>query len=68
MPQDLCSGPAVTPTEFSSRRLLESLFRFVDPGAFVEAARLAGLTLDGRCTEALKGGKAFEVLRFVKVP
>ncbi len=62
------SSPAVTPTEFSSLRLLESLFRFVDPGAFVEAARLAGLTLDGRCTEALKGGKAFEVLRFVKVP
>jgi SAM-dependent methyltransferase len=60
------SSPAVTPTTFVSLQLLEPLFHFVDPGALVEAARRAGLTLSGRRTEPLASGKAFEVLRFVK--
>jgi ubiquinone/menaquinone biosynthesis C-methylase UbiE len=59
------SGPAVTPSSFSSLRSLESLFRFVEPGALVEAARGAGLTLSTRRTEPLASAKAFEVLRFV---
>jgi SAM-dependent methyltransferase len=60
------SSPAVTPTTFVSLRSLESLFRFVEPGALVEAACGAGLTLSSRRTESLAAGKAFEVLRFVK--
>ena len=60
------SSPAVTPTTFSSLRSLESLFRFVEPGALVEAARGERLTLTNRRTESLPAGKAFEVLRFVK--
>jgi hypothetical protein len=60
------AGPAVTPTTFVSLRSLESLFRFVEPGALVEAAGDAGLTLTSRRTESLRAGKAFEVLRFVK--
>jgi SAM-dependent methyltransferase len=60
------SSPAVTPTAFTSLRSLESLFRFVEPDALVEAARGAGLTLNNRYTESLTSGKAFEVLRFVK--
>jgi ubiquinone/menaquinone biosynthesis C-methylase UbiE len=58
--------PAVTPTTFVSLRSLESLFRFVEPGALVEAACGAGLALTNRHTESLPAGKAFEVLRFVK--
>lgn len=60
------SSPAVTPTEFASLLSLESLFRFVDPDAFIEAARSAGLTLRDRHAESLPAEKAFEVLRFVK--
>jgi SAM-dependent methyltransferase len=60
------STPAVTPTEFTSLRLLESLFRFVEPGSLVAAARNAGLGLRSRRTEPLTVGKAFEVLQFVK--
>ena len=60
------ASPAVTPTTFVSLRSLESLFRFVEPGALVEAAGDAGLTLSSRRTESLRGGKAFEVLRFAK--
>ncbi len=60
------SSPAVTPTTFTSLRSLESLFRFVEPTAFVEAARGEGLTLGNRRTEPLAAGKAFEVLRFVR--
>jgi SAM-dependent methyltransferase len=60
------TSPAVTPTTFTSLRKLESLFRFVEPGALVEAARGAGLTLSSRRTESLAAGKAFEVLRLVK--
>ena len=60
------ASPAVTPTTFVSLRSLESLFRFVEPGALVAAARGAGLTLSSRLTESLPEGKAFEVLRFVK--
>ena len=62
------SSPAVTPTGFASLQSLESLFRFVEPDALVDAARDARLTLRGRRTEALPSGKAFEVLRFVKNP
>jgi SAM-dependent methyltransferase len=60
------SSPAVTPTTFVSLRSLETLFRFVEPGALIEAARGAGLTLSNQRTEWLPAGKAFEVLRFVK--
>ena len=58
--------PAVTPTAFVSLRSLESLFRFVDPEALVEAANGEGLALSNRRTEPLAAGKSFEVLRFVK--
>jgi len=60
------SSPAVTPTTFVSLRSLETLFRFVEPGALIEAARGEGLTLSNQRTEWLPAGKAFEVLRFVK--
>jgi SAM-dependent methyltransferase len=60
------SSPAVTPTTFVSLRSLETLFRFVEPGALIEAARGEGLTLSNQRTESLPAGKAFEVLRFVK--
>lgn len=60
------SSPAVTPTPFRSLRSLESLFRFVDPQALIDAARLCGLSLHARHTEALPAGKSFEALRFVK--
>jgi SAM-dependent methyltransferase len=61
------SSAAVTPSPFTSLRSLETLFRFVDPVALVDGARGAGLALDSRRTEPLSTGKAFEVLRFVKV-
>src|SRR5436309_4934900 len=61
------STPAVTPTTFVSLRSLESLFRFVEPGALVEAAHGERLALSDRRTESLAAGKAFEVLRFVKL-
>jgi SAM-dependent methyltransferase len=60
------SSPAVTPTIFTSLRTLESLFRFVEPTALVDAARGEGLNLNARHTEALPAGKSFEVLRFMK--
>ena len=47
-------------------RQLETLFRFVEPTALVDAARREGLNLNARHTEALPAGKAFEVLRFMK--
>jgi SAM-dependent methyltransferase len=59
------SSPAVTPTPYTSLRKLESVFRFVEPTALVEAARRERLTLSSRRTEPLPAGKAFEVLRFV---
>jgi hypothetical protein len=59
------SSPAVTPTPFTSLRKLESLFRFVEPTALVDAARREGLKLSARRTEALPAGKALEVLRFI---
>lgn len=62
------SSPAVTPTGFASLESLESLFHFVEPDALVEAARGARLTLRDRRTESLPSGKAFEVLRFVRIP
>jgi SAM-dependent methyltransferase len=61
------SSPPVTPTPFVSLQSLESLFRFVEPAALVEAALGERLTLSKRHTESLPAGKAFEVLRFVKV-
>ena len=60
------SSPAVTPTTFTSLRTLESLFRFVESTALVDAARSEGLSLNARHTEALPAGKSFEVLRFTK--
>jgi SAM-dependent methyltransferase len=60
------SSPAVTPTTFTSLRTLESLFRFVDWTALVDAARSEALSLNARHTEALPAGKSFEVLRFTK--
>jgi hypothetical protein len=42
------------------------VFRFVEPGALIEAARGEELTLTNQRTESLPSGKAFEVLRFVK--
>jgi SAM-dependent methyltransferase len=60
------SSPAVTPTTFTSLRKLESLFRFVEPTALVDAARDQGLNLKARHTEGLPAGKSFEVFRFAK--
>jgi SAM-dependent methyltransferase len=60
------SSPAVTPTTFTSLRKLESLFRFVEPTALVDAARDQGLNLNARHTEGLPAGKSFEVFRFAK--
>jgi SAM-dependent methyltransferase len=60
------SSPAVTPTMFTSLRKLESLFRFVEPGALVDAALGEGLNLNARHSEPLPAGKSFEVLRFMK--
>jgi len=60
------SSPAVTPTEFTSLRSLESLFQFVEPDALVKQAYDAGLELEYRRTEPLRSAKEFEVLRFVK--
>jgi SAM-dependent methyltransferase len=59
------SSPAVTPTPFTSLRRLESVFRFVEPTALVEAAGREKLTLNARRTEPLPGGKTFEVLSFI---
>jgi SAM-dependent methyltransferase len=61
------STPAVTPTSFTSLGGLESLFHFVAPDAVQERARAEGLQLRERLTEPLPSGKAFDVLRFVKV-
>jgi SAM-dependent methyltransferase len=60
------SSLAVTPSPFVSLKSLESLFRFVDPAALVEAAHRVRLVLSHRHIESLPAGKAFEVLRFVK--
>jgi len=60
------SSPAVTPTPFITLRTLESLFRFVEPTALIDAARGERFHLKVRLTEALPGGKSFEVLRFIK--
>ncbi len=60
------SSPAVTPTTFASLRKLESLFRFVEPTALVDAARDQGLNLKARHTEGLPAGKSFEGFRFAK--
>ena len=60
------TSPAVTPTSFVSLHSLESLFRFVEPGMLVRAARAAGLTLGSQRTESLHAGKAFEVLRLTR--
>lgn len=60
------SSPAVTVTGFTSLHALESLFRFVDPDALIEAAQAEGLALALRVTEPLPSGKAFEVLRFIR--
>ena len=60
------SSPAVTPTSFTTLRSLESLFRFVEPTALVDAARGERLNLSTRYTEALPSGKSFEVLRLMK--
>lgn len=62
------SSPAVTPTEFTSLRKLESLFHFVEPTAFLDAARDEKLNLRARHTEALPGGKAFELLHLICSP
>jgi SAM-dependent methyltransferase len=64
--QPSAASPAVTPTTFTSLQRLESLFRFVDPAALVDSARRERLRLNARYTEALPGGKSFEVLRFIK--
>jgi SAM-dependent methyltransferase len=61
------SSPAVTPSPFVTLQSLESLFHFVDPAVLVEAASDSGLTLSSRRTEPLPAGKAFEVLRFLKL-
>ena len=58
--------PTGHPTPFVRLQSLESLFRFVDPDALVEAAHGERLALSNRRTEPLAAGKAFEVLRFVK--
>jgi SAM-dependent methyltransferase len=60
------SSSAVTPTPFVSLQSLESLFRFVEPAALVDAAAGERLALSSRHTESLLAGKAFEVLGFVK--
>jgi hypothetical protein len=60
------SSPAVTATEFTSLRSLESVFHFVEPDVLVAQARKVGLALEYRRTEPLQSAKAFEVLRFVK--
>jgi len=62
------ASPAVTPTQFASLRLLESQFHFVDAESLIEAAATLGLTVRLRRTEPLPSGKAFEVLRFVRLP
>ena len=58
------TSPAVTPTEFTSLRSLERVFRFVPPEAFVAQAAGVGLNLESRRTQPLESGKGFEVLRF----
>jgi SAM-dependent methyltransferase len=60
------STPAVTQTEFTSLQSLESIFRFVEPGALIGEARAAGLIIDHQRTVHLEAAKAFEVLRFTK--
>jgi SAM-dependent methyltransferase len=59
-------SPAVTPTKFTSLRLLESLFNFVEPEALITNVANLGLQLEARHREPLESGKAFEVLRFRK--
>jgi SAM-dependent methyltransferase len=58
--------PAVTPTPFSTLRLLESIFCFVDPHLLVADAAGLGLHLESKRTERLASSKAFEVLHFTK--
>jgi SAM-dependent methyltransferase len=58
--------PAVTRTNYPSLLRLGGLFRFVDPASVIAGARMAGLELQGRQTERLKSGKAFDVLQFKK--
>ncbi len=60
------TSPAVTPTRFTSLRLLESVFHFVEPEHLISHATTLGLELESRHREPLESGKAFEVLRFRK--
>ena len=60
------SSAAVTPTEFTSLKALESLFQFVEPAVLAESARDQGLRLSARHTASLPSGKSFAVLRFQK--
>lgn len=60
-------SPAVTKTNYASLRLLEPVFRFVEPSALIAHARGAGLELQAQRTESLPSGKTFEVMHFNKV-
>jgi hypothetical protein len=60
------ASSAVTPTQFTSLRSLESVFQFVEPDVLVARAAALGLPLESRWMEPLESGKAFEVLRFRK--
>jgi len=56
--------PAVTPTPFTTLRVLESIFCFVDPRLLIAEAAALGLRVESRRTEHLESSKAFETLRF----
>jgi len=56
--------PAVTPTPFTTLRVLESIFCFVDPRLLIAEAAALGLRVESRRTEHLESSKAFEILRF----
>lgn len=58
------SAPAVSETPFPSVRVLEPLFRFVDPGALKAAFARLGFLADDESEMPLPQGKAFAVIHF----
>lgn len=58
------TAPAVSRTDYPSVRVLEPLFRFVDPSELKDAFRRHGLRLEGETQIPLPQGKAFGVYRF----
>jgi len=62
------STPAVSPSPFTTLRLLETLFQFVDGDVLIAQAARYDLRLAARRREPLPSDKAFDVLHFIRQP